>query len=247
MLLRATALVLASALALSACGAGATSLPATEAPPVASATSTASITPSPLPPTSTATLPPAPRTFTEEFDADAPYWKFLQAGAAGAATTAAMRPGTLRFELSEPDAWAYAVYADEVYEDVRIDAVVDFDGNGDSSAGVLCRYDAGVGWYEFNIYPDRTYNLLFGQWLAEGIARYTPLVVSESDEISPAVNEIGLVCQGDVLTPYVNSVQLRRRQETLHVLTEGQVGVSAASAAAGGQAVSFDWVSVGNP
>ena len=54
------------------------------------------------------------------------------------------------------------------------------------------------------------YTILFGQWLAEGIARYTPLVVSQSEEIRPTVNEIGLVCQDDVLTPYVNSVQLRQ-------------------------------------
>lgn len=153
----------------------------------------------------------------------------------------------MRFELPNPDAWAYALYAGQAYEDVRIDAVVDFGAGLGTSAGLICRYDAGSGWYEFNIHPDQTYAILFGQWLADGIARYTPLVVSQSEEISPTTNEIGLVCQDDVLTPYVNSVQLRRRQEKQHVLTTGQVGVSAASSESGGQAISFDWVSVGSP
>ena len=116
-----------------------------------------------------------------------------------------------------------------------------------ASAGVICRYNPAGGWYEFNIHPDGTYTILFGQWLADGIARYVPLVVSQSEQIRPTVNEIGLVCQDDVLTPYVNSVQLRRRQETQHVLTDGQVGVSGASADAGGVVISFDWISVGSP
>jgi hypothetical protein len=124
---------------------------------------------------------------------------------------------------------------------------VEFSADPDSSVGVICRYDPATGWYEFNIHPDRTYTILFGQRLAEGIVRYTPLVVSESEQISPTVNEIGLVCQGNILTPYVNTVQLRRRQETQRVLTDGRVGLSAASSQSGGAAASFDWVSVGDP
>jgi hypothetical protein len=244
---RSVAASIAAALLLWACGTPSVSrvpletLSATPRPP------TPTITASPLPPTATATLAPAARTFTEGFDAGAPHWEFFQAGAAGQAVTPGAPAGTLRFDLPGPDQWAYAVYADQEYEDVRVDAVVEFGASTGSSAGVICRYDASLGWYEFNIHPDRTYTILFGRWLADGIARYTPLVVSESEDISPTINEIGLVCQDNVLTPYVNTVQLRRRQETLHVLTDGRVGVTAASSGAGGQAVAFDWISVGNP
>jgi hypothetical protein len=124
-------------------------------------------------------------------------------------------------DIPFPNQWLYEIYAPHTYADVRIDARVELGAGGPGAAGVICRYDRGGGWYEFNVYADQTYTLLFGQWLAEGIARYTPLVVSESEEITPSVNEIGLVCQGDILTPYVNGVQLRRRQETLHVLSGG--------------------------
>jgi hypothetical protein len=158
-----------------------------------------------------------------------------------------VQAGTLRIQLAGPDQWAYAVYAGQQYEDVRVDAIVDFGSAVGSSAGVICRYDPGLGWYEFDIYPDRSYSIFLGQWLADGIARYTPLVVSQSDQILPAMNEIGLLCQDNILTPYVNSTQLRRRQESQHVLTAGQIGLSAASSEAGGTVISFDQVSVGEP
>jgi hypothetical protein len=60
--------------------------------------------------------------------------------------------------------------------------------------------------------------------------------------IRPGPNEIGLACEGDVLTPYINGVQIRRRQESLHVLHEGQVGVSAASFEAAPLMIVVDWV-----
>lgn len=239
--------VLTAALVLFACGPPPPVIQPSETASAVSTAPAATSTPSPFPPTPTATLLPAPRSFTEEFDAGAPYWQYLHAGAVGEALAPVVQAGTLTFEFPDPDVWAYGIYSGRAYEDVRIDAVVTF-GSGDaSSAGLMCRYDAGSGWYEFNIHPDRTYSILFGQWLADGIARYTPLVVSQSEEINLSTNEIGLDCQGDILTPYVNSVQLRRRQEQQHVLTIGQIGVTAASSEAGGQTISFDWVRVGSP
>ena len=49
--------------------------------------------------------------------------------------------------------------------------------------GLVCHYDEQDGWYEFNISNDGTYNLLYGQWLAEEIARYTPILNDTSERI----------------------------------------------------------------
>ena len=209
--------------------------------------STSTPSPSPVPPTITATPAPAPRLFTDEFDQDVPNWSFLQATTGDVAPPPAITNGLLRLDIPNPNQWLYEIYAPHTYTDVRIDARVELGAGGPGAAGVICRYDQGTGWYEFNIYADQTYTLLFGQWLAEGIARYTPLVVTQSEEITPSVNEIGLVCQGDILTPYVNGVQLRRRQETLHVLSEGAVGLSAASFESAPLVILFDWVRVTEP
>ena len=155
--------------------------------------------------------------------------------------------GSLRLRLAAANVWALALYEPHTYTDIRVDAQVDLGTSGGGASGLVCRHDPASGWYEFNIYADKTYAILFGQWLAEGVARYTPLVISESEAIHPGANEIGLACEGDVLTPYINGVQIRRRQETLHVLHEGQVGVSAASFETAPLVIVVDWVRVGNP
>jgi hypothetical protein len=55
------------------------------------------------------------------------------------------------------------------------------------------------------------------------------------------------VCQDDVLTPYVNGVQLRKRLEKTYVLTDGQVGVTAASFEDVPLTISYDRLSVSEP
>ncbi|MFH1185683.1 MAG: hypothetical protein V1755_11710 [Chloroflexota bacterium] len=232
----------------SACQAPASTLPGTEAlqpSPVPSSTPTPS--PSPVPPSPTATLAPAARSFRAEFDGGAPYWIFLQAAAGREALHADAASGSLRLTLSAPNQWAYALYDAHAYADVRVDARVELGAGGQGSAGLICRYDPLAGWYEFNIYADQTYTLLFGQWLAEGVARYTPLVIASSEKIAPAVNEIGLGCEGDILTPYINGVQIRRRQEKLHILHEGKIGISAASFENAPLSISVDWFGVIEP
>jgi hypothetical protein len=121
------------------------------------------------------------------------------------------------------------LYDGQDYDDVRVEATLTFGEGGQGSVGLICRYDQDAGWYEFNIYPDQTYALLFGQWLADGVTRYTPMVVAESEHIQPTVNDLTLVCASQVLTPYINGVQLRARAETVHPLAHGGVGVAVAS------------------
>lgn len=221
--------------------------PVTNTPRPSPPHSTSTASPSPAPPTVTPTLAPAERLFTEEFDGAAPFWQFMQAGGGADALDANAGDGSLRLRLAAANLWALAVYEPHTYADVRVDAQVDLGTSGEGAAGLICRHDRAAGWYEFNIYADTTYAILFGQWLAEGVARYTPLVISESEAIRPGANEIGLTCEGDVLTPYINGVQIRRRQETVHVLHEGQVGVSAASFDTAPLEIVVDWVRVGAP
>ena len=240
--------ILLSLLAAGACQSpeiGATATPAILASPTRAPTSTPS--PSPAPPTLTASPPPAPRVFTDEFPDGLSNWSFLQAAAGEPAPEPEVTNGFLKMAVPYTYQWLYEIYHAHTYDDVRIDARVELGAGGQGAAGLMCRYDQTAGWYEFNIHADQTYTLLFGQWLAEGIARYTPLVVAHSEKITPSVNEIGLDCQGDVLTPYINGVQLRRRQETLHVLTEGAVGLTAASFESAPLAIVYDWVSVSEP
>ncbi len=196
------------------------------------------------PPTSTPA--PAPRTFQEDFQGGLGQWSFLQVDNGSTAPDPRLSAGYLRFDLTGTNQWLYALYAPHNYTDVRVDASIAF-GSGNNAAGVVCRYSKANGWYEFNIYPDQTYVLLYGQWLAPGVARYTPLFRSSSEKIRADENDIGLLCQGNVLTPFINGVQLRQRPENTFGLTNGQVGLSAASFETAPISILVDWVKVAEP
>jgi len=173
-------------------------------------------------------------------------WSFLQADNGTAAPDPHISSGFLRFDLTASNQWLYAIYSPQTYTDVRVDAGAT-NGSTDGAAGVVCRYDPNRGWYELNVYPDQTYVLLFGQWLAPGVVRYTPIVRSQSEKIQASQNDIGLQCQGNILTPFINGVQLRQRVENTYGLTAGKVGISAASFKDAPTAILYDWVKVGQP
>jgi hypothetical protein len=224
-----------------------TTAPAASPSPVPTTTPTQE--PSPVPPTATASPSPVPaeRVFSEQFEAGSPYWTYVQVDTGAALPTPTVVGGFLVFDMLSPNQWVYGIYEPFEYGDVRLDAAVQVRSGGGAVPGLVCRYDEKRGWYEFDILDDQTYVLLYGQWLAEGVARYTPLVQAGSEKIVDGENELGLLCEGDVLTPFINGTQLRRRQETTYGLTGGKVGVAAASFEQAPAEIAFDWLKVALP
>ncbi|MGE5258479.1 MAG: hypothetical protein ACM3KE_17520 [Hyphomicrobiales bacterium] len=197
--------------------------------------------------TATPTLPPAPRVFTETFDGPVPYWTFRQAGNGQAAALPAIRDGFLVFDLPAPNQWAYALYGGPDYGDVTVEARVQSRSSGDGAAGILCRYDKSAGWYELNLFADGTYQLLFGQWLAEGVARYVPLYRGEADAMRSDENTVALQCEGHTLTPFLNGAQLRKWEEARFGLKTGKVGLSVSAFTDVPLTAAFDSVKVSEP
>ncbi len=208
-----------------------------------------SLTPSVVPPTPapTATLAPAPRDFTEEFNGSLPYWAFMQVDNGNPFPGPSVEAGALVFDLPASNQWAYALYGGPDYADVRVDAKVEVRAGNDGAVGIVCRYSERNGWYEFNIYADQTYTILFGHWLTQGVARYMPVFKSSSSKIQSGTNEIGLLCQGNVLTPFINGVQMRQWDEQKYGLQQGKIGISASSFQSVPFTAAFDWVKVSEP
>ena len=227
--------------------------PSTGAPPSPAQTDAPSLEPTAIPsripvtPTLTATLAPAPRFFTEQFGGSLPYWAFLQIDNGQPATGPSAEGGFLVFDLSAPNQWVYALYGGPDYEDVRLDAQVEVRSGRDGAIGLVCRYSEKDGWYELNVYADQTYELLFGQWLTQDVARYTPIYRGNSEKIKSDANEIGLLCEGDTLTPFINGVQLRKWQDRKYALKRGKIGISAASFEDVPFMSAYDWGKVSEP
>jgi len=237
-------------LTLTATCQSATATLAPESTPIATAqapTETATAV-STLVPTQTLTPTPAPSFFTEEFDKDPTAWSIIQAG--NEATPQVKSDGSfVVFELDSPYAWTYALYGAHDYTDIRIDTSFESRGASPEAIGLVCRYSEKNGWYEFNISTDGSYNVLYGRWKASGIASYTPIVNDTTEYLKPGDThyELGLTCQKDTLSLYINQKLFRNIDVAKYGLTEGKVGLAISSFENTPVISAFDWVKVSEP
>jgi len=214
---------------------------ATQTPPAtATVPPKPTLTPSPIPPT------PLPRFFTEEFDGALPAWSILQSSGETSPQTS-VENGALIFSLTSRYEWVYVIIGAQDYTDVRIDASVDSRSISPSSLGLICRYSESNGWYEFNISEDGTYTVLFGQWLAAGVANYQPIASDFSEYIlrDGSENQLGLDCQENILWLYINGKLFRKLDVSRFGLAEGKLGLSIASFENIPVVAGFEWVKVG--
>lgn len=214
-----------------------TSVPATVTPTIVPSPT---VTASPLPPT---------RYFTEEFDTALTNWSTLYASGDSSRVEILNENSTLTFELYSPISWIYAIYGAFEYESVHVGTRVESRGSDINAMGLVCQYNEQKGWYEFSISNDGTYSVLYGQWLAEGVASYTPILTEPSEQIETgnAVNEIGLDCYENTLQLYINGKVIRRLNVEHIGLTGGKVGLALASFEEVPVILSFDWVQVSEP
>ena len=207
----------------------------------------ATVTPQPTP-TLESTATPLPRLFTNEFDASLAGWVILQAGS-DSVPNIETENSDLILQMDSPYTWVYAIYGAQDYDDIRIDAEFTNQAGSPSSIGLICRYSESDGWFEYNVSTDGTYNVLYGHWLANGIADYLPILSASSREIQPsgASQEIGLVCSDTTVSLFVNQILIRRADVSRYELAEGKVGLTASSFENTPVIAAFDWVKVSEP
>jgi hypothetical protein len=231
--------------------------PAANSPtPVASLFPTAPLPPTPIPVTETPavtatfelTFTLLPRFFTNEFDSSLAGWVILQAGNE-AAPSIKTENSSLILQMDSQFTWVYGVYGAEDYDDIRVDARFTNQGGSPASIGLICRYSETDGWLEYDISTDGTYAVLYGQWLASGIADYLPILSASSNAIHPsgASQEIGLLCSGNSLSLFIDQTLVRNVDVSRYELTSGKVGLTASSFENTPVIAAFDWVKVSEP
>ena len=199
---------------------------------------TATVPPTPIPftptPEPTATLAlsptPIPRFFTDEFDSSPTGWMILQAGSESVPNTKTENSNFI-LQMDSPFSWLYAIYSAQDYANVRIEAQFTNQAGSPSSTGLICRYSEEDGWFEYNVSTDGSYNLLYGSWLAVGIADYLPITDGPSNLIQPsgAPQLISLMCSDTALALYINDTIVRNVDVANYGLTDGKVGITASS------------------
>jgi hypothetical protein len=224
--------------------------------PVTSLFPTATVPPTPIPATDTpaptpspeATPTPLPRFFTTEFDSSLAGWVILQAGSEGVPNIKTEN-SSLILQMDSPFTWVYAIYGAQDYEDIRIDAQFTNQGGTPSSIGLICRYSESDGWFEYNVSTDGTYNVLYGHWLANGIADYLPIWSASANTIGPSgtPQEVGLTCSDTTLELYINQQNIRNVDISRYELFEGKIGLTASSFENTPIIAVFDWVKASDP
>ncbi|HJR82019.1 MAG TPA: hypothetical protein VJ821_18240 [Anaerolineales bacterium] len=211
-----------------------TPLPATVSP---APTATPEFTPTPL-----------PRLFTDEFDSSLAGWVILQSGN-DSVPNVNTENSNLILQMESVYTWVYALYGAHDYADVHIDAQFENRGGSPSAIGLVCRYSEAEGWFEFNVSTDGTYNVLYGHWLASGIADYLPIWSGPSNAIGPSgtAQEIGLRCSDTSLALYVNQQNIRNVDVSRYELLEGKIGLTVSSFENTPIIAAFDWVKVSEP
>jgi hypothetical protein len=250
-------LLLIGLLLLSACAPAIGGQPATVTPTLTPAASATLPPPTPIPATATGTSTPPPtftpepppHFFTEEFDRAPLYWSTLFASGDASRVQTLNENSKLTFELDSANTWLYAIYSADEYETVHVETSVESNGSQNNYMGLVCHYSEQDGWFEFNISSDGSYTVLYGQWLANGIASYMPVADGESQYVNQgnATNEMGLDCLGDTLQLYINGKLFRNLDVSRFELNGGKVGLAAASFEEVPVILAFDWVKVSAP
>jgi hypothetical protein len=191
---------------------------------------------------------PLPRFFTDEFDVSPAGWDILQAGSE-ATPTIRNENSHLILQMDAPYNWVYAVYGAQDYGDIRVDAQFTNQAGSPASIGLVCRYSETHGWLEYNVSTDGTYSLLYGNWLASGIADYFPIMDGGSNLIQPsgATQEVGMVCSGTTVSLLVDQTVIRNIDVSRYELTNGKVGITASAFENAPVVAAFNWVKVSEP
>lgn len=187
--------------------------------------------------------------FTEEFDQD-PGWRyFLTAGEEKTDfITIEFTDSLMIFDLEETGIFAYYMYEDHTYEDVRIDIRAENRGKNNNNVSLICRFSE-EGWYEFSTEGGGLWYLYAVTFNEEDKAVYKRIDNGGAASLKQGkeVNEYGMLCEGEEITLFVNGKELKTRVEDDYSFREGLVGFNISSLNVFPIILEVDWFKISEP
>lgn len=210
--------------------------------------------PTEAPATEVATEPPtqAPAVsqfFTEEFDQDpGDAWSVDIIGPGAEDHKDSVKTeftnSKMRIELPEKDLYFYYTFNGYSYDDVRVDLRADNRGVNTNNVSLFCRLSKD-GWYEWSVGSD-------GVWILYAVTdKYHQVFNGGTNTLKQgkAVNEYGLVCQGNKIAMFINGQEIKGSPftEKKYGLRDGAVGFNISSLWVKPVIVEVDWFKVSEP
>jgi hypothetical protein len=157
--------------------------------------------------------------------------------------------GALVFDIGDQDLTALSFFQTSIYKNVWIDLRVTNRGGTDHAVNVICRYDKEEGWYQFQIFNSGLFNLYYMLWDENLKPQPTLLTQGVSNAMRPndAANDLSVICNGRVLSLYVNGRMAVTYEENQYVLPAGQIGIGVSSFDEIPVVVQFDWMKLETP
>jgi hypothetical protein len=206
----------------------------------------------------TATAESSGDSYIEEFDGDTDAWYTWVAAGDASKNFTALKPGAVSFSLPNAETYTYLANKSYEYDNVYVEAVMTAKVYGDNGLAVICRVSE-IGWYELRIHTTGMYAGSFEVYrydqnlkdekknpyvsILAGNARLNSVDILSGSK----TNTIGLLCNGEYITPVINGVSQTLPKEvpiTDNILDSGQVGVGAMSFSNGKVEIEVESVSV---
>ncbi len=187
--------------------------------------------------------------FTEEFDQDPGWAYFLTDGEDKEDfINIEFTDGLMIFDLEETGIFAYYMFEDYKYEDVRIDIRAENRGKNNNNVSLVCRFSED-GWYEFSTEGGGLWYLYAVTFNEDDQAVYNRIDNGGAASLKQGkeVNEYGMSCVGEEITLFVNGKELKTRVEEDYSFREGLVGFNISSLNVFPIILEVDWFKVSEP
>jgi hypothetical protein len=187
--------------------------------------------------------------FTEEFDENPGWAYFLTAGEDKEDfINIEFTDGLMIFDLEETGIFAYYMFEDYSYEDVRIDIRAENRGKNNNNVSLVCRF-SDEGWYEFSTEGGGLWYLYAVTINEDDQAVYNRIDNGGASSLKQGkeVNEYGMSCVGEEITLFVNGKELKTRVEDDYSFRDGLVGFNISSLNVFPIILEVDWFKVSEP
>lgn len=198
----------------------------------------------------TPTLTPSPF-YIEEFNGELASWFNFMSSGDQRMVKQDVELGKLSvrlLKLEEKLPWYYLINNAFTYADVKVEAVVANRGNNANGVSLICRY-SDIGWYEFVVSNDGTYNIYAVD--SAGIVNqgYNIIATGGSPTIKTGQtsNVYAIDCSGNDLSLLVNQKLVRTITDQRFKFAEGKIGIAVSSPKKLPVAVEFETITVSAP
>ncbi len=185
--------------------------------------------------------------FTEEFDQDPGWNHFLTRGDENQAQVE-FSNSLMTFNLSGTDIYAYSLYENSTYRDVRLDMRAENRGDNHNEISLVCRYTKD-GWYEFSVAGRGGWRLYAAVPGSSGITSYTVIQEGGAPTLKDGTeaNEYSMICKDNEIRLYINDTEIQTIRESTYMFGEGYVGINISSFTNYPVIVEVDWFKISKP